>query len=165
MSPTKKSPFGILAPQRSNPEYQQHLPILPSNPSSWTLNVAGGQPHSTRCCACVAHALRQGAWRENLALGGSPPPVGCGPAIRTACDCRCGGGIHVIGPLAVLGWHHICLNSAMSSDPLHVGPGGAPPTGSDVAPGAVALPPFWPACAMVLINWLHSVALSMPFAS
>ena len=34
-----------------------------------------------------------------------------------------------IDPAGLLGLHHTCVNSAMSSDPLHVGPDGAFPLG------------------------------------
>ena len=82
-------------------------------------------------------------WRGRPSSGGGSPGAACG--------CGCGGGI-LFGSTRwpFLAGNHICLNSAMSSDPLHVGPGGSSPVGRHVAPGTVGLHP-WRRCSHLFL--------------
>ena len=58
--------------------------------SSWTVNVAGGQPHSPRCCAIVTHVLRRGRGESTLALGGWRRPGLVWACRTTSRDARLG---------------------------------------------------------------------------
>ena len=101
-----------------------HPRAVPGSRGYWVTQAGLGSTSSPELkspSACTWGQRSTGRGADDRVLDGGTSGAACGGG--------CGGGTICGHPASLLGWQHTCMNSAMSSDPLHVGPGGSLPLG------------------------------------